>query len=107
MTTISGQSRPFRDFVPVHLRTVKCREQAGTSVAGNNVEAHDDRSEDDLPRRKGAIGFSAFAALAPEDNEANEDQEDFGGLMVHFILLHESPRGYSDCDQVCYQSIFY
>lgn len=58
------------------------RENAGTSVAGNNAVASGDASEDDTPKEKEKPGFSAFASLAPEDTIANDDDEDFGGLMV-------------------------
>jgi hypothetical protein len=55
------------------------RENAGTSVAGNNTAAAEGDSDD--YNAKSSRGFSAFAALGVEDTGADEN-EDFGGLMV-------------------------
>lgn len=55
------------------------RENAGTSVAGNNLAVPEGASDDDTA--KGGQRFSAFAALGIEETGADED-EDFGGLMV-------------------------
>lgn len=57
------------------------RENAGTSVAGNNVAAADGDDED-APQQKGKASFSAFAALGIEEAAPEEEEEDFGGLMV-------------------------
>ena len=65
------------------------RENAGTSVAGNNLAAVDG-DDDDVPQPKGKAGFSAFAALGIEEAAPEEEEEDFGGLMVclsHISLL--------------------
>ncbi|KAI0751738.1 hypothetical protein C8Q80DRAFT_1159100 [Daedaleopsis nitida] len=60
-------------------------DNAGTSVAGNNVDAPEtagDEADNDLqPQGKGKAGFSAFAALGMEEPPADEEEEDFGGLM--------------------------
>ncbi len=62
------------------------RDKAGTSVANNNVNtvaAGGDASDDGLPAPKGKPGFSAFAAIGIDDGGgADEEEEDFGGLMV-------------------------
>ena len=64
------------------------RENAGTSVAGNNV-ATADGDDDYVPQQKGKAGFSAFAALGIEEAAPEEEDEDFGGLMVtyHTFML--------------------
>lgn len=68
-----------RDVFPDTL----IRETAGTSVAGNNVAAPaDDDAGDDAPPTKSKAGFSAFAALGLEEPAAEEEEEDYGGLMV-------------------------
>ena len=63
------------------VRYLLLRENAGTSVAGNNLAIPQDDSEDDVPSGKKGGGFSAFAALGIEDT-AQDEEEDFGGLMV-------------------------
>ena len=63
------------------VRYLLLRENAGTSVAGNNLAIPQDDSEDDAPSGKKGGGFSAFAALGIEDT-AQDEEEDFGGLMV-------------------------
>jgi hypothetical protein len=55
------------------------RENAGTSVAGNNTVAAEGDSYD--YNANSSRGVSAFAALGIEDTGADEN-EDFGGLMV-------------------------
>ena len=69
-----------------HSSAYESRDKAGTSVAGNNVDAPADAgaaSDDDQPKGKASGGFSAFASLGMEDTAANdEEDEDFGGLMV-------------------------
>ena len=63
------------------------REKAGTSVAGNNVVSVDEQSEDDQSKTRSQGGFSAFADLGVEGVGAeDEDDEDFGGLMVRKVL---------------------
>ena len=86
--------------VPAHLLlldsssyALESRETAGTSIAGNNVEAPanaGEASDDDFkPKGKGkASAFSAFAALGMEEPPVDEDgDEDFGGLMVRKMPL--------------------
>lgn len=58
------------------------REDAGTSVAGNNYATNEDDGDDYAPQTKSKPGFSAFAALGLEEPAAEEEEEDFGGLMV-------------------------
>ena len=60
------------------LNTV--RENAGTSVAGNNLATEAADEDDFAPPTKSKPSFSAFAALGIE--EPAEEEEDFGGLMV-------------------------
>lgn len=64
------------------------REAAGTSVAGNNFStANAEDAEDDYaPKKNGKAGASAFAALGIEEAAPEEDEEDFGGLMVRQLL---------------------
>lgn len=65
------------------------RENAGVSVANNNVA--EDASDGEVAPKKG--GFSGFAAagLSVEDPpDVPDEEEDFGGLMVRdmsFALL--------------------
>lgn len=62
----------------------RSREKAGTSVAGNNAESLADAGAgDDDFKPKGKSAISAFAALGLEDPPAEEEDEDFGGLMVY------------------------
>ena len=77
------------------------REKAGTSVANNNLSAAGDVSEDEIshPKGKGLGGFSAFAAI--DDGVAEEEEEDFGGLMVcvlSFSLFGSQGSNASVCD---------
>lgn len=63
------------------LAYARSRENAGTSVAGNNLATNAEDAEDDyVPPKK--AGFSAFAALGIEEPAEEEEEEDFGGLMV-------------------------
>ena len=41
-----------------------------------------DASDDEGSSSKGKTGFPALASFAPEDIGANDENEDFGGLMV-------------------------
>lgn len=66
------------------------REAAGESVAGNKIDlangaGHSD--DDPQPASKGSL--SAFAALAAEGGEGKveDEEEDFGGLMVSIYCL--------------------
>lgn len=66
------------------LITWNFRENAGTSIAGNNADdplAVGGDVSDGETKGKGKAGFSAFAAIGLQD-EAPEEEEDFGGLMV-------------------------
>ena len=72
---------------PDSNRFGRSREKAGTSVAGNNaaapVDAGDVSDDDFKPKGKAKPAFSAFAALGLEEPPADEEEEeDFGGLMV-------------------------
>ncbi|KAI0676694.1 hypothetical protein C8Q78DRAFT_1141729 [Trametes maxima] len=73
-------------------------DKAGTSVAGNNVDAPDnagDASDDDLkPKGKGKAGFSAFAAIGIEEPVEEEGDEDFGGLMS--VIKASTQKGKKD-----------
>ena len=81
-------TRSFTSTRFVFISALESRETAGTSIAGNNVEASanaGEASDDDFkPKGKGkASAFSAFAALGMEEPPVDEDgDEDFGGLMV-------------------------
>lgn len=63
------------------------REKAGTSISNNNVgislNGGDVSDNDSKPKQAG--GFSSFTALGG-DVGALDEEEDFGGLMVRFIL---------------------
>ena len=61
--------------------------KAGTSVAGNNTSVSVDYPDDDVPQSASKPGFSAFAALGTTDGPAEEEEEDFGGLMVCLSLF--------------------
>ncbi|KAK7471227.1 eukaryotic translation initiation factor 5B [Stygiomarasmius scandens] len=58
-------------------------ENAGESVANNNVSAPANDASDDesKPSGKPQGGFSSFAALNMDDAGGAEEEEDFGGLM--------------------------
>ena len=101
-STLGGPSRRFSRFREgsnvLHTDlTDDCfgisRENAGTSVAGNNASdplaAGGDVSDDDLGKKgKGKSGFSAFAAIGLQDEAPEgegEEEEDFGGLMVRYM----------------------
>ena len=83
---------PFLSTRLPPLIPTKSRENAGTSVAGNNLDTPidgGDASDDGAkPKGKGKGGFSAFAALGMEDDGANDEEgEDFGGLMVRLVRV--------------------
>ena len=85
MTSGTCRTIPSVDCGLIHLIY---REKAGTSVAGNNAVSpvdSGDASDDDKPKGKAKGNFSAFAALGMEDSAPqDEEDEDFGGLMVCF-----------------------
>lgn len=71
---------------------------AGLAVSG-------DASDDEPFRPKGKGGFSAFAAVGIDDGGvAEEEEEDFGGLMVCTRVL-DVLRSIISCHSVCYQGI--
>ena len=77
---------------PCTQSTSFVREKAGTSVAGNNADQLDDEGTQPVK----APGLSAFAALAEGDGPADEEQEDYGGLMVclsyivcRYVMIHK------------------
>ncbi|KAI0687291.1 hypothetical protein C8Q76DRAFT_686384 [Earliella scabrosa] len=72
-------------------------ENAGTSIAGNNLDAPadaaDDVDQDFAPKGKAKAGFSAFAALGIEESPVNdEEEEDFGGLMSAIKASSQKPK---------------
>ncbi|EIW62251.1 translation initiation factor eIF5B [Trametes versicolor FP-101664 SS1] len=70
-------------------------EKAGTSVAGNNADSLADAGAgDDDFKPKGKSAISAFAALGLEDPPAEEEDEDFGGLMS--VIKSTSQKGKKD-----------
>ena len=74
-------------IVNIDTSELDCREKAGTSVAGNNIEMPADSYDGDHgPQTQSKVGFSDFAALDVEDGPAED--EDFGGLMVR---VHRFP----------------
>ena len=77
MTTISGMYLHLMGLSVLNTP----RENAGTSVAGNNLATEAADEDDFAPPAKSKPGFSAFAALGIEEPPA-EEEEDFGGLMV-------------------------
>jgi hypothetical protein len=66
------------------------RAKAGTSVSGNNILGSGDTSDAEDVITKPKAGFSSFVSLGLMENsgaadQAEEEEEDFGGLMVRFI----------------------
>lgn len=64
------------------------REKAGESIENNSVDLANGghvSDHEDLPKSKTKGAFSGFAALNMEDaGAAEEEEEDFGGLMVRY-----------------------
>jgi translation initiation factor 5B len=78
-------------YRPLLFCTLRFREQADESVASNNtvtVSAGDALNDLNRPNGKPKGGFSEFASLQ-QDNAggADEEEEDFGGLMVRSRCL--------------------
>ncbi|EKM59530.1 uncharacterized protein PHACADRAFT_250096 [Phanerochaete carnosa HHB-10118-sp] len=69
-------------------------ENAGTSIAGNNLATNDDEGDDFVSQTKSRSGFSAFTAVGPEEPAAEEEEEDFGGLMS--VLKASTTKGKKD-----------
>jgi hypothetical protein len=59
------------------------RENAGTSVAGNNLTTEVEENDAYLPHSKDKGGFTA---LTSEEPVVEDEDEDFGGLMVCRLL---------------------
>lgn len=85
MTMLSGgscdQVSSRRYNIGAHYRY-----KSGTSVAGNNLSPTTEVSNVEYqPSAPQTSAFSSFAALDMGDGSGQVDEEeDFGGLMVHF-----------------------
>jgi hypothetical protein len=68
----------------LRLNLSDCRDKAGESVANNNItlDSGDISDHDRQPKSKAKVGFAALEMMEDIGRGTEEQEEDFGGLMV-------------------------